>query len=211
MSQPVPPLPPLANPPSAPKPLWKRWWLWTAAAGTLLLIGSLVGGNEKDTHVPAGVLGADAPLSDHDREVVEGLGTYISGWNQAAAPLILDYQDPNVSAEEWVAEASQHIVSMRRAVMNFDIAVTSIEDAGLRGTLEPFVANLQDQLAAVVELHNAVARFDPAAEQAAVDHFVSASQEHERLGEELLDRLRPYIDADELRRLLQEAAERLQP
>jgi predicted lipid-binding transport protein (Tim44 family) len=85
--------------------------------------------------------------------------------------------------------------------------ILSIQDGGVRATLQPFPAALRGEAAALTELRFAVANQDVAAAKAALRHLQQAATERQQLGQELLDGLRPYVDPDVLQALLREAAQ----
>lgn len=152
-------------------------------------------------------LGAEGSLSDHDVDVVARLGTYPRAWNEAAAPLVRDYQDPSVSADRWVSDAGEHIDDMRAAVIGLRAQVLSISDPGLRRALAPMVQSYDRKLNAVVALRLAVARGDAAAEQEAISELDAAAEEGTELAASFLDRLRPFIPPADLERRLRERGE----
>ncbi len=211
---------PAWGPPPAGWPLWVDERSWASRHKgliiTLVLLTVFVGvpvavdvGNSLSTtsntsRRPAPeetAVGAEAALSAHDQKVLADLGRYPGQWNAAAQPLVADYQDPNVTAEAWVASARGQVDDMRSAVQGFERQVLGIQDAGVRSTLQPMVENYKRKLAAVVSLWNAVADGDSDAETAATDELTSAGQEGQELAADFLGRLRPYMSEADLDRL----------
>lgn len=143
-------------------------------------------------------LGAKGRLSAHDEDAMGRLSALVQGWNTAAEPFTRDYIDPNVSAERWVREATGHIRGMQSSVEDLRAMIFSIQDAGLRQALLPFVDARQEQFGAVVDLHNSVARGDSAGEDAALKRLQDATSRGQELVLSLLDRIRPFLDPDDL-------------
>lgn len=150
----------------------------------------------------AGAFGT-AHISDHDHNVLAELGTYPRAWNAAAGPLMRDYQDPNVSAEDWVAQAGPSVELMRAAVRDFELQVLTIDNPDLRATLAPMSANYHRKFSAVVSLWTAVSEGDSEGETEAIVELQAASQEAEEFGGSLMDRLRPLVTPEDFDRLLE--------
>jgi hypothetical protein len=156
--------------------------------------------------VPPNAVGASNDLSEHDVAVFTGLGSHVQRFNAAAQPLITDYTDPTVSIFRWVRSAGRHIEDMQAAATAMEVDVLSIEDKGLRETLLVMSDTLRDEVRAIIELRNAVAHLDVRGERVALRHLRRAANERRQQALEMLDRLRPYVDADTLQQFLQAAA-----
>lgn len=160
----------------------------------------------------ASAMGAtNQSLSDADLETIATLRNYTSRWNTSAAPLMRDYLDPTVSAEQWVIDAGDHIDGLSAAYMHFSAAVQALEDPALRTKYEVFVKNYGRKLAAIHALRHAVARQDPDGESVAIKEVGEAALEGRDLAVELLESMRPYIDPDQFRQLAIESADRTYP
>lgn len=196
---------PAWGPPPEGWSLWVRDRNWFARNKVLTVllaifvvipaVSGVLRGIQSDAR-PSGAesaIGATTSLSQHDVKVLSELGTYPRQWNAAAAPFVRDYQDPNVSAEEWLASAGAQVEAMRAAARGLDMQVLSISDAGVRATLEPLSSNYKRKFAAVIALRNAVAAGDQTGEAAANAELSSAAADGQRLAAALADRLRPYM------------------
>jgi hypothetical protein len=82
--------------------------------------------------------------------------------------------------------------------------VLGISDSGVRSLFSEIVDNYRRKLAAATNLVNAVASGDIDAAKTAESELSAAAEEGRRLALGLLDRLRPFIDPDELSRRLRE-------
>lgn len=205
--------PTTAELPPPPKPKSRKVWRWVLA----ILLGWLVvsvlvrlADLRTEPSGPERALGASESLSSHDLEVINGLGTHMQRFNAASLPLISEYLDPTVSIQKWVRTAGNHISEMRSATLAMEADILSVQDNGIRNTLEAFPRVLREQVAAVTELRLAVAHLDVGGETAALRHLRRASNERQQLGAELLDRLRPFVDPETLQRIAQAAAEGLE-
>lgn len=162
---------------------------------------------------PAGeeqALGATSSLSTEDERLIDGLGDHSNHWNEAAGPFVRDYLDPNVGATEWVAAARTNVNEMRNAAISFTTDVMAISDAGVRSVFDEFADNYSAKLDAVTRLWNAVAAGDPDAEEAAGADLQAAAEEGQHLATNLLEKLRPFVDPEDLTALLQGRAADLQ-
>lgn len=194
--------PPFLSEKGRPRRRWPKVLGWTLGIVVALSLLSQIARDRTNDTVSRQVLGTSGALSEHDQSVLRGLSGHIRRWNIAAAPLIRDYLDTSVSVERWVRESRDDLAEMRSAQLHMTADIESIEDSGLRNTLRPFHAALKDETAAVTELHFALANLDPKAENQAIRHMNRAAAKRHRLGVALLDKLRPYVDPDELQRLL---------
>lgn len=173
------------------------------------VVGALMMRDEEPSGQEQAV-GATSPLSAEDERLVDGLGEHSSRWNEAAGPFVRDYLDPNVSAAEWVAAADAQVAEMRNAVISFQTDVMAISDPGVRSVFEEFTDNYRAKLDAVTRLWNAVAAGDPDAEEAAGAELQAAAEEGQQLATSLLDKLRRFVDPEDLTSLLQDRAADLQ-
>ena len=148
----------------------------------------------------------------------DAIATFIdlpARWNRSAAPLVRDYLDANVPADRWVKEASTHIGELRAVWFEMQACTFAIQDPGIKRTFQDISSNYKVKLECVTALHNAVAQGDQLAEQDAQQDLSEASAEGQRLGQALLDRLRPFVDpqvlTDELRKRGKEIGELMKP
>lgn len=133
-------------------------------------------------------------ISPADADAIENFEDFGARWNRAAAPFVRDYLDPNVPADRWVKEASQHVKELRAVYIEMHARTVAIEDAGIRGTFEDITANYRTKLDCVTRLHNAVAQGDTEAEQQVQQELSNAVAEGQRLAKAMIERLRPYVD-----------------
>lgn len=164
---------------------------------SLLIVMAIVAGCKSDGD-------GSASLTDHDVDVLAGLERHTSLWNETVAPFVRDYTDPNVDADTWATAGAPQLKQMRGIVVGLDSEVLGISDAGVRAVLTEIVDNYKEKLSAATRLVNAVAAGDSDAEQAAASDLQAAAEAGRRLAEALLDRLRPFIDPDELSRRLRD-------
>ncbi len=129
--------------------------------------------------------------SSADADAIKDFEDFAARWNRAATPLVRDYLDPNVPADRWVKEASQHVIELREVHIEMLARTLAIEDAGIRGTLETITANYRTKLDCVTRLHNAVAQGDAEAEQQAQQELSDAVAEGQRLAKAMIERLTP--------------------
>jgi hypothetical protein len=66
---------------------------------------------------------------------------------------------------------------------------------------------LREEVSAIVELRIAVAHLDVKGERAALRRLRTAAEERRQQAVELLDQLRPFVDPETLREILQGAAD----
>lgn len=172
-------------------------------------LGVACGGGDDRPSAEERAVGATGKLTDHDVDVLAGLGEHSGKWNEIAGPFVRDYLDSSVDAETWLASADQQFRDLRGVVVRLDAEVLSISDAGVRGVLGEIVTNYKRKLAAVNDLVSAVRDGDDDAQRAAADELTVAGQEGQQIATRLLDKLREFIDPDELDRMLRERGEKL--
>lgn len=123
-------------------------------------------------------LGASGPsISASDWDAIYSFREFAKRWNDAAAPFVRDYLDPNVPADRWVREASQHVKELRSVHIEMYARTVAIEDAGIRGTLEDMTANYRTKLDCLTRIHIAVAQGNAEAEQQAQQDLSNAATE----------------------------------
>lgn len=143
-------------------------------------------------------------LSDSDVETIAGLEAHSTRWNETVAPIVKDYNDPTIDASTWVAETGPQLRVLQGIVTKLDGEVLGISDSGVRDVFSFPVENYKQKLAALTSLVNAVATGDAAQETEATADLQTAAADGREWGLNFLDELRPYIDPDELARLLKE-------
>ena len=139
----------------------------------------------------AGQDGAPVAPASSDADAIENFYGFAARWNRFATPFVRDYNDPNVSADRWVREAAQYVKELRAVYMEMHARTVTIEDAGLKSTLENLTANYQTKLDYVTRLHKAVAQGDAEAEQHAQQELSIAAAEGQRLAKAMIQRQRP--------------------
>jgi len=169
-----------------------------------------------DQAVARAAFQAQAPsMSAGDAAAIACIVDLPARWNRSAAPLVRDYLDPNVPADRWVKEASIHIGELRAVQVEMQACTFAIQDPGIKRTFQEIAANYRTKLDWITALHNAVAQGDQQAEQGAQQALSYASAEGQRLGQALLERLRPYVDpqvlTDELRKKGKEIGDLMRP
>lgn len=137
-------------------------------------------------------------MSAGDGDAIANFMDLPARWNKSAAPLVRDYLDPNVPADRWGREASAHIGELRAVLVEMQATTFAMQDPGIKKTFQDFVANYRAKLDCVTALHFAVVRGDQQAEQEARQAMSEATAEGNRLGNAFLERLRPYVDPQEL-------------
>jgi len=150
-------------------------------------------------------------ISEDDLETAATLRTFTTRWNTAAAPLMRGYLDPNVSAEQWVSDAGEHVEGLTAASMRFSATVQAFEDPGLRARYQVLAKNYDRKLAAIHALRHAVAQQDPDGETTAIIEVREAALEGRELAIELMDSMRPHVGPDQMRRLVVESADKTYP
>jgi hypothetical protein len=180
-------------------------WLVLSVIITLARENAQLSADRFDERGVDSVFGAEDTLSDHDLSVLSDLGEYVNRYNAASLPLITDYLDTDISAKAWVRSAARHIDDMRAAVDAMERDIESLDDDGARAVVRTFPLVLRDQLAAVIELRDAVARLDPRAERAAARHLRQATARRQKVGRDFLDRLSEYVDPSILQDIVEGA------
>lgn len=155
-------------------------------------------------------VGATSKLSDHDIEIVENIGQYPRRWNETVGPLVRDYIDPEVDADTWLAPTGEQLRDLRVIVVRLQSDVLRISDGGVRAVFGDIVTNYKRKLAALTSLVAAVRAGDTDVAEAASSELNAAAMEGQDLAVRLIDRLRPFIDPDELSRKLGERAKDLE-
>jgi hypothetical protein len=133
-------------------------------------------------------------ISAGDLEAIAMFVELPSRWNRAAAPLVRDYLDPNVSADRWVREASGYMGELRAVHVEMQATLLAMQDPGVKKTFDEIASNYRTKLDCLTALHFAVAQGDQQAEQRAQEVLSEASAEGQRLAQSLLHRLTPYVD-----------------
>ncbi len=129
-----------------------------------------------------------------DIDVIAAFSGLTSRWNNAVAPLVRDYLDPNVSSELWIKEASFHIGELRSIYIEMNALTFVLQDPDIRKFFKEIVTNYKAKLSGVTALHYAVAYGNETAQIEANQSISNAAAAGNRLAQTFLDRLRPYID-----------------
>ena len=168
---------------------------------TALVSGMSPGGSEKtspskDTMVTA-VRKAFGPIGQTLSAIdAEGLVAFVSmpkRWNRAAAPLVRDYLDPNVSAEKWVKESASRIGELRTIAMEMTAVSIAISHEKLRDLFMRISKNYRTKLACLTNMHIAVAQGNVEAETKALAALPLGTEEGLQNAMELMDMVRPYM------------------
>lgn len=155
-------------------------------------------------------IGATSKLSDHDAKIITDLGGHTSRWNEVVGPFIRDYIDQDVDADAWLASTGEQLRDLRVVVVRLETDVLGISDKGVRAVFGDIAANYKRKLAAATGLVAAVKAGDTEGEQAAAEELSAAAEEGQQLASSLIDRLRPYVDPEDLSRMLGDKAQDLE-
>jgi len=166
--------------------------------------------SKRPDHLTAWALGADQKnISDSDLRALSSLDTLASKWNDIAAIIIRDYQDPHVSAYKWIDDTRYNIAELRKIHMLMNSNLISMQDKNLKKSIDKIVENYRSKLDALVLLHNAVAMGDVEAYKEATEQIAKASEEGRKFALEYFDKIRTYVHPDSLKSDLQKRAERI--
>jgi hypothetical protein len=177
------------------------WGLIAVCVVALAVIGLALAASSDQPSGSDSVLGVTAPLSLEDRAIITGLETFSSRWNSTAAPVISDYNDSTVSADDWVTASRPVIDSLRDTIDGFEADVSRISNDGVRNVLLELNGNYTDKFNGIVDLFNAVLAGDQAAETGAVGDIKAAAEEGQRLALGLKDNMRPFVTDEDLNSL----------
>lgn len=147
---------------------------------------------EDTTRVVSGPHGQ--AISSADVAAIKQLRNLLRRWNRAAAPFVRGYVDPNVAADRWIREASQHVKELQKVYTKMYACTAAIENAGIRSTLAELTAIYRTKLDCVYGLHNAVAQGNEDAERLAQEKLSNAAQEGLRFAMELMELEGSFID-----------------
>lgn len=143
-------------------------------------------------------------VSAGDLDALAHFGELTGRWNSAAAGLVRDYLDPNVSPEQWVQSASADVGALRAVWLEMQAFTIAIQDPGIRKVFDSFTLNYRAKLDGITSLHNAVALGDMAGEENALQRIGIATTEGNDMARSMIERLRPFIDpqvlSEELRK-----------
>jgi len=219
---------PMTSPDLPPPPSKRRRvWPWVVLAVLVVWIAIPVirlavtySNQHSDTpSLPVDVEGAPGgrdDLSAHDQSLLVDIAGDVQRFNAAALPLMKSYIDPTVSAQRWARSADRHIQRMRTALNALGADVLTIEDSSLRKTFSDIIGTMTDEVLALEDLEFAVGLVVPSdsswlgpasgGKRGALRRLQAAAEQRQKLSMELLDRLRPYLDPETLRLILQGAA-----
>lgn len=158
-----------------------RTTIWVGAIVALCVVG-LVGGlaASEDSQL-------DPPSSQsNDLPLIDELRTHTTAWNETLAPVVADYLDPNVEADDWVVEAGPIFGELEPMIGAMGNVASKISDAALRNQVMAIIDNYRAKLKAFTKLVNAVSVGDSGAEGTAQKELDQASQDGTRLAEELI-------------------------
>ena len=181
---------------------------WVAIALAGIFAGAATAGETSDhrseQHQVGSVLGAQSKaIVAGDFDAIATWCDLPARWNRAAAPLVRDYLDPNVSPDRWVRSSTSQINELRKIYIEMQTATMAIADRGIRNTFDEFRVTYKGKLDSATALQNAVARGDAAAEQAAQKALSASAAQGQVLAQAFLDRLRPFVDSQVLAAELQ--------
>lgn len=141
------------------------------------------------------------------KEALALIGDLPRQWNKASGPLVRDYLDPNVPAEQWVREGSRLIGDLRAVHLKMQAQIMSIREREVREFFLLLNANYRAKLDSVTLLHIAVARGDEQAEVEAYQRLGEASQQGQQLSAALVEKIRPLVSPRDFEASLSKGAE----
>lgn len=208
--------PPFRRAPAPDPTPAKRPWSLLFYVGLLAFVGLgvvLTAVGNSGNSGPSGeevALGAVAPLSPKDQDLIDGLGVHSSRWNETLAPVVRDYYDESVNGDDWLETTTPTLEELRGIVDAFEADVLAISDPGVSSVFEELADNYTDKFNGVIDLFNAVLNGDDGAQEEAKADIKASADKGTELALNLLDNLRPFIDEDDLNDMLAEKAAALQ-
>jgi len=122
-------------------------------------------------------------------------------WNEVSAPIVLQYLDPEVAAEDWVEAAKPVLGEMREILVLMKSEALLFPKCRYRDTcLSPLVESQGRKLDAFTRLHGSVSNMDEESELAAQATIQEIAAEQSVLISKMFDELRstglmsPYVE-----------------
>jgi hypothetical protein len=129
-------------------------------------------------------------IAASDLAALEGLRKYTRRWNQLVTPVVRDYNDPNVSADQWLRGKGDLLMKLGQLVSGLRADSMLLQNDELRALVRRVGSNYQDKWDALNVLVQAVAGGRSAAERRAQIDLRRAAQAGNELAFELSDLLR---------------------
>ncbi len=158
---------------------------------------------EKKDPIGKKVAGESDQVSASDYEVTGRLNGHIRQFNNAFLPLMVAYRDPDVSTENWLAQAKPALRRFRSANLKLNGDMAELQDADLRRYEGPFVQALKDEADGVEDLRFVIASGGTSREvKSAARAIDRAAEKANRHSDRFLELARPYLDRETLRALI---------
>ena len=106
-------------------------------------------------------------VSDDDARTLKAIKSCTGRWNEAGAPLVREYLDPNVSARQWSKDASAHLSKLRLIFLEMQGHAMNLRNPKIFNMLKDVTASYKAKLDAMTALHFAVTQGDEAGEMQA--------------------------------------------
>lgn len=148
--------------------------------------------NESVNQTPTA--GGDASTSgplDDDGVVMGKMRQHTRFWNSTMSPLVADYLDPNVSAEQFVKSTSGLVRKLEPRIRKMAELAATLKTPELRRIVTATAFTYRDKLAAFMALVNAVSAGDADGQRAGQEKLQDATTEANELAAELQD----FLDA----------------
>ena len=137
----------------------------------------------------AGTLFEGLDLDDFSR--VETVMGFTGRWNEVSAPMVIQYLDPEVSAEQWVKDASPVLAELREILAQMKSELILFPKSSFRDSyLAELLRTQGEKLDAMTQIHKAVSQGDQEAELLAQEVIQGIADEQKELILGFFDQMR---------------------
>lgn len=145
-----------------------------------------------------------SPLNDGDCASLLRFTTNCTRWNRSSAPLVRDYFDPKVTAEQWVENSRKPLGELRGVVLSLQTDWQLLTDAGVKETIMPILETIESMLGYYQQLQGVIAAGDAGKEKSLMEELKSAGLRKQQLALPIAQRLRSQLGTEVADKRLQE-------
>ena len=144
------------------------------------------------------------PLSQNDTEILLRYGGRGREWNRISAPLIRDYLDPRVTAEQWVERAKAPLGQLRTVVFGMKSDCQLLSDEGSQETLKPIVETYESLLGLYHRLRDSIINGDTNVQPTIVTELQAVALRKQQLALPIVKSLRQQMGSEYMDQRIQE-------
>lgn len=145
-----------------------------------------------------------SPVNQNDAEILLRFGVYGAEWNRAAAPLVRNYIDPNVTGDQWVELSKIPIAQLKTVLLRTKIDCDLLSDTGVKEFIKPIIEVNDRMLGLYLQLQSAIITGNNGEESTVMSELQAAAQRKQQLGLLIIQSFREQLGAGKVDQRLHE-------